>query len=95
MKVLKPGTGQKGWATKVTCTGAGNGDGGCKAELEVDQGDLFTTTSSCRDDATFRCPECDVLTDVKGVPPQIQRSLPGIYGWHSARGLDLPLGYGA
>ena len=40
MKVLKKGNGQKGWTKEFTCSGAGNGNGGCGAELLVD-GDYY------------------------------------------------------
>ena len=36
MKVLQPGRPQQGWSTEATCTGKGNGDGGCGARLLVD-----------------------------------------------------------
>ena len=72
MKVLKKGRDQKGWAKQIACTGAGNDGGGCGAQLLVEEGDLFITSSSCRDETdyfvTFRCPECSVLTDVKDPP---------------------------
>lgn len=89
MKVLSPGTGQKGWSVETFCTGNGNGGGGCGAKLLVEQGDLFRTSSSCRDETdnfdTFACPECGVLTDLKGVPSQISQNLkrkPGGTGAH-------------
>lgn len=80
MKVLQPGTGQKGWAKEVKCSGAGNGNGGCGALLLVDVSDLYQTYSSCmgRDEewhATFQCVECGVLTDIKDYPGSA-RSLP-------------------
>lgn len=70
MKVLKPGRPQKGWSTKSKCTGAGNGNGGCGAELLVEEDDLFQTSSSHYDGSTdyyvtFKCPSCGVLTDIK------------------------------
>jgi hypothetical protein len=72
VKVLTPGTGQRGWSKKCTCTGGGNGGGGCGASLLVEQGDLFQTTSNARDETTyyitFKCPECSVLTDIEGAP---------------------------
>ena len=71
MKVLKSGTGQKGWSLKTKCTGAGNGNGGCGAVLLVEEGDLYFTHSSHYDGSnetyiTFKCPECGVETDVPG-----------------------------
>lgn len=72
MKVLKKGTPQKGWAKEFTCTGSGNGGGGCKAKLLVEQDDVFRTYSHCRDETdtynTFKCSECGVLTDIGDVP---------------------------
>jgi len=68
MKVLKKGREQKGWTTKATCTGNGNGDGGCGAELLVEQGDLYQTSSSAlgetTDYITFTCAACGVETDL-------------------------------
>jgi hypothetical protein len=62
MKVLKKGRPQKGWAIEKECTGKGNGDGGCKAKLLVEEGDVYVTASSHYDGSTdyyftFRCPE--------------------------------------
>lgn len=76
MRVLKKGRPQKGWAKQFTCTGKGNGNGGCGAVLLVEEGDLFHTRSSCYDGSsetytTFRCPECRVLTDVE-VPSSVK-----------------------
>jgi hypothetical protein len=81
MRVLKKGTGQKGWSKKVTCTGAGNGDGGCGAELLVEQPDLYETyncdyTGDCDHFVTFTCAECGVETDIKDVPSNIRSKLP-------------------
>lgn len=68
MKILKPGDGRKAWAREFTCTGKGNGNGGCGALLLVEEGDLFHTSNSCLGETetytTFRCPQCRVLTDV-------------------------------
>lgn len=72
MKVIKKGRKQKGWSKECTCTGDGNGGGGCGAVLLVEQADLFQTSSSVRDETdhfvTFKCPDCEVLTDIKGSP---------------------------
>jgi hypothetical protein len=72
MKVLAKGTGQKGWAKKHTCTGNGNGEGGCGAKLLVEEGDLFQTQRNCLHETdyfvTFKCPECGVLTDIDNYP---------------------------
>lgn len=68
MKTLEKGRPQKGWAKEFTCTGKGNEDGGCGAKLLVEQGDLYRTQSSCRDETnryyTFQCQECGVETDL-------------------------------
>lgn len=83
MKVIEKGTGQKGWSIEATCTGAGNRGGGCNAKLLVEQGDLFATTSTCRDETnhyvTFECVECGVWTDLpdsKQPPYNITATLP-------------------
>ena len=81
MKVLKKVRPQQGWAQKSVCTGHGNGMGGCGAKLLIEQGDLFITTSSARDEVdshiTYRCPECGVNTDIDFdlVPGNIRASL--------------------
>lgn len=69
MKVVKSGSGQRGWATETTCSGAGNGKGGCGAVLMVEQDDLFKTHHYDYGGGhdtyiTFRCVECRVLTDI-------------------------------
>jgi hypothetical protein len=69
MKVIKKGRAQKGWAKEKTCTGDGNGDGGCGAVLLVEESDLGRTQSGHYDGSidyyvTFVCPECGVWTDV-------------------------------
>lgn len=78
MKVLKLGRPQNGYAVEVTCTGHGNGGGGCGALLLVDQDDLRLYPGvpgeswGSRDPAVmFRCCECGVLTDLssKEEPP--------------------------
>lgn len=84
MKVLKKGTGQKGWSTEVTCTGGGNGGGGCGAELLVEEGDLFRTHSSHYDGSneiytTFECVECGVWTDLPSSVYRGRRRLPSRY----------------
>lgn len=74
MKVLKPGREQKGWATEATCTGMGNGNGGCGAVLLVEESDLFQTSRLSYGDqfpeyfATFECVACGVLTDLDNYP---------------------------
>lgn len=76
MKVIAKGRPQNGWAEEMTCTGAGNGRGGCGAQLLVEIGDVFTTYSNPmgRDPSwflTFECPECGVLTDIGGAPQAV------------------------
>jgi len=76
MKVLKKGREQHGWATEATCTGKGNGDGGCEARLLVEKSDLYRTESHHYDGSseayvTFVCPECKVLTDIKNYPHSV------------------------
>lgn len=72
MKVIKKGREQKGWSKEYTCTGKGNGDGGCGARLLVSEGDFYETSSSCMGEVdyyiTFRCPCCGVETDIDDVP---------------------------
>ena len=73
MKVLKKGREQKGWSKEYTCSGRGNGGGGCGAVLLVSAEDLYRTSSSSYDGSTdhyvtFRCPCCSVQTDAEGVP---------------------------
>ncbi len=70
MQVLKAGRKQRGQAIKLTCTGKGNGGGGCGAKLLVGQYDLYNTHSSHYDGSTesyitFCCPECGTETDVE------------------------------
>lgn len=82
MKVLKKGRAQKGWAGEFTCTGAGNGGGGCGAKLLVEEGDVYQTqntdlTGSTDYYLTFKCPECGVETDLPS-------SVPGTL-WDKAR----------
>jgi len=68
LKIVKPGRAQKGWTGTFKCTGAGNGDGGCGAELLVSEGDVYSTASHARDETTnyktFRCVSCGVETDL-------------------------------
>lgn len=76
MKVLKEGP---GWSLKQTCTGKGNGGGGCEATLFVEKNDIYMTSRSFIDGSsdyyyTFRCPRCQVETDIEKrlVPSSIQ-----------------------
>lgn len=69
MKVLKPGDGRREWSIESTCTGSGNGGGGCGAQLLVGESDLFKTARHSYDGsseyfATYKCPCCGVKTDV-------------------------------
>lgn len=81
MKVLKRGRKQKGWTSEFTCTGKGNGGGGCGAKLLVSEDDLYHTFSSALGEVetytTFRCPCCGVETDVEvpySVTPNARRN---------------------
>lgn len=73
MKIIKPGRPQAGWSTEATCTGAGNGNGGCGAILLVEAADLFITQSHALHETdsyvTFKCTACGVLTDLSNPPP--------------------------
>jgi hypothetical protein len=80
MKVIIPGRPQNGWSKEFTCTGAGNGNGGCGAVLLVEQDDLYQTSRSFYDGSseyyvTFKCCECGVETDAKDVPCNISNKL--------------------
>lgn len=85
MKVLKPGRPQKGWAKEFTCTGAGNGGGGCGAVLLVEFGDLYKTFSSCMGESethiTFSCGACGVENDISCSVPNSD-TLPSKRGRH-------------
>ena len=91
MQVLEKGRPQKGWAVETICTGKGNGDGGCGAKLLVEEGDVFKTHSSARDESTyyitFKCPECGVKTDLDNsdnysghVPDHVWDNAPSKFG---------------
>lgn len=86
MKVIEKGRPQKGWSKEFKCTGSGNGGGGCGAILLVEYGDLYITTSQCKDETdkfvTFRCSECGVETDIKEpLPGNLERELPTKNAW--------------
>ena len=73
MEVLRKGRPQRGNSKKYTCTGAGNGRGGCGAVLLVSEYDMNRTVSTDYGGgtdyyATFCCPECGVETDVSPWP---------------------------
>lgn len=69
MKTIVKGRPQEGWAKEITCTGAGNNDGGCNSLLLVEHGDLFHTYCISLHETetflTFKCCECGVLNDLK------------------------------
>jgi len=75
MKILAAGRSQNGWAVEVSCTGSGNGLGGCNAKLLVEHSDLFQTQRCARDEvdlfATFKCVSCGVFTDIQNYPHNI------------------------
>ncbi len=90
MKTLEKGRGQHGWASEFTCTGHGNGNGGCGAKLLVEEGDLYYTYSfdipNNERHVTFTCQECGVETDLtysKYPPSRI--SIPDKHKWLAAR----------
>ncbi|MFA6097883.1 MAG: hypothetical protein WC788_09770 [Candidatus Paceibacterota bacterium] len=81
MEVLKKGRDQKGWTTKRTCTGNGNGGGGCRAKLLVSASDLYKTYHHSYDGSTdayvtFTCPLCGVETDIENAPYEVSGNLP-------------------
>lgn len=92
MKVIKSGTGQKGWSTEAVCTGKGNGGGGCGAELLVEEPDLYVTSSSCRDETdyflTFKCPECGVETDLEKPPTSLLQRIRARQHYQRSQGRD-------
>lgn len=78
MKVLKQGKPHKAWTRKVTCTGAGNGNEGCGAELEVTYEDIYETSScdytgDCDYYKTVCCPCCGAETDLPRDTPNYHR----------------------
>lgn len=87
MKVLAPGREQKGWSIEATCTGHGNGGGGCGARLLVEESDLYCTYSHCRDETdshiTFKCSSCCVETDLAQhkIPGTLLGRLPSKETW--------------
>lgn len=89
MKVLEPGRAQVGWSIVTSCTGQGNGGGGCTAKLLVEQPDLYITYTNARDETTsyvtFECAACGVETDLKDVPFAIQEKLPAKSTWLANR----------
>lgn len=79
MKILEPGRAQRGWSVETTCTGAGNGNGGCGAKLLVEEADLYRTQSQARDETTyyttFKCAACGVESDLPNVPSNVRQKL--------------------
>jgi hypothetical protein len=77
VRVVEEGTGQKGWASNFRCTGSGNGGGGCRALLLVEEDDVYQTSSHARDETTnyctFRCSECGVETDLEELDLAVRR----------------------
>lgn len=81
MEVIEKGRKQKGWTKKYTCTGKGNGKGGCGAKLLVSASDLYHTYQHSYDGSsemytTFSCPLCGVETDIENTPCGISSNLP-------------------
>lgn len=75
MKVIKKGTGQKGWAKELECTAKDNGDTGCRAILLVEESDIKYTgekggnyLESGYSAFGFICPECNQITDIDDLP---------------------------
>ena len=67
MKVITPGP---NWKIQKACTGAGNGDKGCGAVLEIEREDLrfFSSREGYMRDypaaVVFKCPCCGLTTDI-------------------------------
>ena len=66
MKVLQRG---EGWKLEVTCTGRGNGGGGCGSVLEINEEDIYNTYhydyAGDKDTYyTISCPICGKETDI-------------------------------
>lgn len=79
MKIIKKG---KLWSIIINCTGAGNGGGGCSAELEIEQSDLYLTyhtdiTCDTEIYYTIKCVACNTETDIetKLIPQRIKNEL--------------------
>ncbi len=91
MQVIKKGRKQMGWAKEFTCTGSGNGGGGCGATLLVEKTDVYQTSRGYYDGSTdyfitFCCAECGVETDIKA--PFSPHDLPNKQAWHRAHGKE-------
>lgn len=81
MKIIKAGT-PKAWSIVTICSGKGNRDDGCGAELEVEFDDLLHTYTSCmgRDEThyvSFKCACCNTYTDIpdKNIPLYVGREI--------------------
>lgn len=81
MKILKEGN-PNGWEIEQTCTGKGNGDGGCNAKLLVNESDIYITTHTDYGGDTdyfytFKCPCCGVETDIpeKDIVNRVRREV--------------------
>lgn len=89
MKVIIPGREQNGWSQEYTCTGDGNGNGGCGAVLLVEQADLYETSHSFMGETdyytTFKCSACGVETDITDVPSNVIDKLPSKATWMKRR----------
>lgn len=91
MKIISEGRPQKGWSKEYTCTGAGNGGGGCGAVLLVSQEDFYHTHHYDYGGGhdvytTFMCPCCGVETDVKDY--RGPRGLPDKADWRKQRDVE-------
>ena len=80
MEIIKKGTGQKSWSKEYSCTGSGNGGGGCGAQLLVSLTDIYhiksTDISGSTDHYyTFKCPCCSVETDISDIPCSIKSKI--------------------
>lgn len=86
MKVIKSGDGRKVWKGQLVCNGQGHTGSGCGALLEVELSDVFKTgggqdISGVGEDVfyTFRCMECDALTDLTKKHEQAVQQLSSEY----------------
>ena len=83
MEVIKKGRKQNGWTKEYICTGHGNKDGGCGAVLLVSASDIFISgyfgdyTETGDPAFSFKCPDCEVVTDIKSsdLPKEIIQRL--------------------
>lgn len=70
MKILKKGKIPKHRTARVTCTGLGNGMGGCGAVLSISESDVYETLDqrgrydSGSKAKTIFCPQCGTETDL-------------------------------